>query len=624
MKNIYRGAGLLLLTFGISCVPSLAQTTCNTDITLASQAEVDAFPGRGCSTVIGNFTINGADITYLDSLSTLTSVDGRVLITGNTALTSLHGLENLTSVGVWSVSTESLIISDNPVLAGLEGLGAITEIPGTLRLQNNDALTDLRGLEAVTQVGPGRNVWLDISGNDALQSMAGLTALQLVTSDYMTTVQIANNPSLDGIDGLSALTEVEGGFSALVDIYQNSSLQHVDSLSSLLRIDAANPALRIRNNPALTRGCGIYPLLAGNGVDACVEPEIECGEITLTNNGPGFTRENIIAGGQCPGTMQSQPANLVFTNVTGTKMKISFTAASPAPVSYLVLLRANQSAYPGRQPVDGTSYSVGQVLGSSTIVVGVGNRTSFNISSMSPGTNYYFNVYSVYEGNDYVNANPLTASQATENASQPTNIAFTNVATTTMNLSFTQPSPAPSGYITLMRPNNYPPDLPVDGQSYSVGNVLPNYSIVVGTGSATTLNLMSMDPDTEYYFATFSYTSTSGGNNYVTNNPLKGHQRTAPASASRMITVQVPYPNPFTTTLSIPVSVTEHGRSVIVSIFDLQGQPIAQLKKEFEPGEHEVSWDGTTFNGSLTNSGTYVYRVMVDGEGVLQGRIKKE
>ena len=112
MKRIYVFISFLVLTLSVR---SAAQCLQN-DIILASQAEVDDFNTDypNCKSILGTFSIIGADITNLD------------------------GLSQLTAVG-------HLIIKNNPVLTNLNGLTALT-ISGGLSIENNAALTTINGL----------------------------------------------------------------------------------------------------------------------------------------------------------------------------------------------------------------------------------------------------------------------------------------------------------------------------------------------------------------------------------------------------------------------------------------------------------------------------------------------
>ena len=61
--------------------------TCSGNVTLSTQAEVDAFQ---CGVFEGNLTISGEDITNLDGLSELQTITGNLLIRNNPNLISIE------------------------------------------------------------------------------------------------------------------------------------------------------------------------------------------------------------------------------------------------------------------------------------------------------------------------------------------------------------------------------------------------------------------------------------------------------------------------------------------------------------------------------------------------------
>jgi hypothetical protein len=109
----------------------------------------------------------------------------------------------------------------------------------------------------------------------------------------------------------------------------------------------------------------------------------------------------------------AQPTNLQFGNVTSTTFDVSFTAASPTAEYYLAVRKAGSA--PTSDPVDGTGYTIGQVLGDGTVAYS-GSGTAFSESGLDPSTTYYYNIYS-FNGTgsaaNYLITGPLQGSQAT-------------------------------------------------------------------------------------------------------------------------------------------------------------------------------------------------------------------
>ena len=60
---------------------------------------------------------------------------------------------------------------------------------------------------------------------------------------------------------------------------------------------------------------------------------------------------------------------------------------------------------------------------------------------------------------------------------------------------------------------------------------------------------------------------------------------------------------------------------VILKIYDSEGQEVRELVNGSQKrGEHEVSWDGRTFQGKPAASGIYYYRLFTNSSAVT-GRI---
>ncbi|UON85127.1 hypothetical protein MUK70_09045 [Dyadobacter chenwenxiniae] len=80
MKKLYTLVGALL--------PLCANGQCPVDLELTTQAQVSAFQATytDCTSLPGNLTITGDDITDLSNLVTLTNVGGNLLVNGQSAV----------------------------------------------------------------------------------------------------------------------------------------------------------------------------------------------------------------------------------------------------------------------------------------------------------------------------------------------------------------------------------------------------------------------------------------------------------------------------------------------------------------------------------------------------------
>ena len=81
------------------------------------------------------------------------------------------------------------------------------------------------------------------------------------------------------------------------------------------------------------------------------------------------------------------------------------------------------------------------------------------------------------------------------------------------------------------------------------------------------------------------------------------------------------FPNPFTSSVTIPFILSAPGGQVQVTMYDLMGKKIKNLvSDQFNQGYHEVVWDGTDFQNSRVTQGMYLYEVITDGKKIT-GRI---
>ena len=228
-------------------------------IRLTTQTEVDSFD-QSITEITGYLLIKTAsgtfdEITNVNALSNVTSIEQYLRIEGNNRLCQIDGLSNLTSIG------GSLSIVFNDTLKQIDGLSNLTSIGYSLRIQDNIALIQIDGLSNVTSIGDF--IW--IGNNDVLTQLNGLSSLTSTVS----TLRIINNDLLSQVNGLSNLTSI-GGF---LWVGRNNSLIQIDGLSNLTSIKGN---LDIIENTALTNCCGIQHLLLNpTGID---------GSITISDN----------------------------------------------------------------------------------------------------------------------------------------------------------------------------------------------------------------------------------------------------------------------------------------------------------------------------------------------------
>jgi hypothetical protein len=242
MKKLVLLTALALISHTIlysqSCLPN--------GIEFTTQEQIDNFPKNypNCKSIGGRLTISGSDITNLNGLSQLTSLNN-VYIYQNNSLTSLYGLHNVTSVANLRIGTLELNRGGNPALTSLTGLNALTNISYDLEIFDNPSLTSLTGLDNLTDIGMS----LSISENEMLSSIVSLK--NVTTIGYAGGITwhgygiSINNTVLTSLEGLENLTNFRGG----ILISQNPVLTNISGLKNI-PIDLIKD-LKISDNPSL-------------------------------------------------------------------------------------------------------------------------------------------------------------------------------------------------------------------------------------------------------------------------------------------------------------------------------------------------------------------------------------
>ena len=116
------------------------------------------------------------------------------------------------------------------------------------------------------------------------------------------------------------------------------------------------------------------------------------------------------------GQVCNLPEEPTGLNLTATSSSVSGTFTnSPDATKYIVLRRITYNPVP--VPTNGTVYTAGQTIGSATVVY-YGAANSFTATGLTPGTLYYFYVYSAVDGctgAPYYSTADLEGNKATTN-----------------------------------------------------------------------------------------------------------------------------------------------------------------------------------------------------------------
>lgn len=277
----------LLLSLFAFQIPVEGQ--CPTDYTLDAQTKVDSFPiiFPQCKEMEGSLTISSGDITNLQALSGLTSIEN-LTIQFNSQLSNLSGLENLQQI------PGNFVLNVNDGLETLDGLQNLDSIGGDFYMNNNHDLLHLNSLSSLHTVG-GK---FSIIGTSELQNMAGLENLYKVGIFY-----ISNNYSLTTMDGLEGLREVNelwllgnynenyNAFSNLdtigkqLYIANNSFLTDISGFTNLDIIEEGY--VTIKSNSQLSN-CEAYAICAA----IALTPD----HVTITNNDTGCNNTTELSG----------------------------------------------------------------------------------------------------------------------------------------------------------------------------------------------------------------------------------------------------------------------------------------------------------------------------------------
>jgi hypothetical protein len=254
--------------FTLSCLPF-------GNYYFTKQANIDSFPSYypDCHRLEGIVDINGGNITNLDSLIGIDTINGILHVCGNNNLLSLNGLNNLRyiqndlNLGYWECG-------GNPKLTDLTGLNKLTIVGRWLLLLDNSGLHSLSGLDSLTGVGQEFGIY----GSPLLKNLNGIPRL-----DSVQELRISGNDSMISLDGLQNLTHAD-----YFTIQYNPMLITLDGIEN---VDADRLiGLNIHDNDSLTE-CNVqsvcdflinysgYVNISDNnsGCDSVQEVEAACG-----------------------------------------------------------------------------------------------------------------------------------------------------------------------------------------------------------------------------------------------------------------------------------------------------------------------------------------------------------
>lgn len=124
-----------------------------------------------------------------------------------------------------------------------------------------------------------------------------------------------------------------------------------------------------------------------------------------------------------------------------------------------------------------------------------------------------------------INLYGIGGTLASEPASGPSALLFTNVKSYRFTGSYTAASSAPEGYIILRKTGSAVTDVPVDGAVYQRGDMIGTSQVVL-SGSSTAFLPNNIVASTTYHFAIFPYNGPGTYRNYLSLSPLTGNVTT--------------------------------------------------------------------------------------------------
>lgn len=231
-----------------------------------------------------------------------------------------------------------------------------------------------------------------------------------------------------------------------------------------------------------------------------------------------------------------QATNLIVTELSDTQLRVTGTRGNG--ISVLVVARLSTSVQ--RIPRDQQTYTANSVfgagsnLGDGNYVVAKGTTINVLVTGLTELTGYVFQAYefnSVSDGFEQYNVNSATgnpvSTTTTETpeapSTQATNLQLLGLQTVDMTRG--------DGMFVLLLKNESGAIngsfLPVDGQTYTIGQDLGGGNIVVGKGTASRYDVGTLPYDQDIAFRAFEFNVAGGEELYnlstATGNPITPH-----------------------------------------------------------------------------------------------------
>ncbi|WP_418511141.1 T9SS type A sorting domain-containing protein [Corallibacter sp.] len=355
-------------------------------------------------------TITGLDYSFGNGPSTPQSFDIEgTLLTAGIDITAPTNFEIATSAAGPYNNTVNIPAFDanntNTIYVRLVSGLAQTSYSGTITMTNaTSGLSSTPTIDVSGDVTPPPPVNNDCSGAISLTPNASCT--YQTYSNVGATDSGISNPSCSSLGPdvwFSVVVPASGEIT--VETSQNGSISdtgvsiYTGTCGSLTEEvcndDGGSGNMSLATAPGLTVGSTVYIRVweYGGGTegdfDICVTTPTPC---TAPTN---------------------QPTNLTLSNITNSSIDGSFSTTTAD--EYLVVVSTSSTL--GANPVNGTTYSAGDTIGSGTVVQS-SNATTFTATGLSQTTQYYFFVFAFNDsscagGPNYNTSTPLTDDEKT-------------------------------------------------------------------------------------------------------------------------------------------------------------------------------------------------------------------
>lgn len=263
-----------------------------------------------------------------------------------------------------------------------------------------------------------------------------------------------------------------------------------------------------------------------------------------------------------------------FTAGTPTNYSIPLSWSTPAN-QVIIFKRAGTAV--ASSPVNGSTYTIGQTLGSQESVAYIGSAANAAAIGLSPNTNYYFRIFA-FDPTGFTGSTPCynTISSApqlgpllTANcpSGQVTNLSSLTLTATSIGLSWTPPV---GGNVIILQKslNTALPATayPVSGTTYNLNDITAtnvggagiNVTVAyIGSASSTTITGLTANTSYRYEIFSFDPTAYNGMPCYYLNSPAAIGAFTAPCDGGPQIssiTATNPTANSIDVSWSAPVN----------------------------------------------------------------------